>query len=104
MSEQNRSRQGSVLDGFPWLALQRPAAPGEPLQDRLPEPSVLLYLPALGAHPRRWIVERFIFGAEVSNHMWFGAETSVFVRQELNLAPRSRRFRSGVLVPQRFQP
>lgn len=36
VSEQERSRQSCALDDFPWLALQRPAAPGEPLLDKLP--------------------------------------------------------------------
>ena len=100
VSEENRSRRGQALDVFPRLALRRPESPGDLLQDRLPESSVLVHLPALVAHPQRWIVERFIFGAEVSNSIWLGAVTSISVSQELSLLPRPRRFRSGALVSQ----
>ena len=100
VSEENRSRRRQALDDFPWLVLRRPESPGELLQDRLPESSVLVHPPALVAHPRRWIVERFIFGAKVSNSIWLGAVTSISVSQELSLLPRPRRFRSGALVPQ----
>ena len=97
-TERDRPRPNGVLDDFPWRALRRLVAPGKPLSDKLPEPSILRHLPALCAHPRRWIVERFILGAEVSDSFWLGAEASISVSQELSPVRRSKRFRSGALV------
>ena len=97
VAEEDRVRRVEALNDLPGLGLRQFHPWVEPLLDRQPERSVLLDIPAQTALPRRWILERFIFGAEVSDTLPLGAKASVSVGQYLKLKP-SRRFRRGALA------
>ena len=96
VAEEYHRRHVEALNDFPCLALRQFHPWVEPLTDRRPERSILLDIPAITVLPRRWIVERFIFGTEVSDSLPLGAKSSVSVGQSLELKP-PRRFRRGAL-------
>ena len=108
-------RQAQVVDDFPGAALRNhwflvePATASEIVYtgDRLievaPAESDTVVIPALQTHLRRWVIERLIFGQEVSLTLEIGAETSAFAVDCLASPPlrqrSARRWGSRVLQP-----
>ena len=101
----SRVRQLAALQDYPAAALQEvysfSAFVGPQVwvsSERLTEiqPQSLPRIPAIEVLPRRWIVERFIFGEAIADSLPLGACTSSFVVHTLEVR-RSRRFASGVL-------
>ena len=101
-------RQAQLVDDFPSAALRghwwlvEPATTSEIVYtgDRLievaPAESVTAVILALQTHLRRWVIERLIFGQELSLSLELGAETSAFVVDCLEYQ-RARRWRRGLL-------
>ena len=102
LSAEQRDRQALALADYPVLALANhfvaPLASytGDRFVEIAPADNILGQVPAVDTHPRRWLVERCIFGGEIAESLEVGARTSAYVVHSLELR-RSKRFRSGAL-------
>ena len=101
---EQRARQVQSLTDFPaWALASYPVVAassvnysGDRLVEVAPADNILRQFPAIDIHPRRWLVERCIYGGEIATSFEVGAHTSAYVIHSLELR-RHKRFRSGAL-------
>ena len=105
LETEQQGRQRLALSDFPALALggvsvrrTAPVFTGSRLVDVRPSDDIRLQIPALSVLPRRWVIERFVFGEELSGSLELGAHTSPFVLHCLERR-QARRWASGLVQP-----